>query len=184
MMTPAWCYHTHIWHPQGIFLSPMAWEKLIQNLEGKILPCFYSQLCCFFPPLHSHCFITIATELLFSAMSLVLQQGNCHCEHLFLWLEDNSTYISKPSQIPPCIFSSKCLMGTYLTASDPCCAAEVGHLGHSHCHPTPTSFQTHTWTNLLAKFLHTTLSSHSPWHAAHWLKPWVKVSKTWTVKNN
>lgn len=103
----------------GDFYKPITWGKLIQKYERQNSPMlllillfffsiwftfFYyyshriSSLCCFFSP---------PTE------------KNCHLEHLFLWLADNSTCTSKPSQISPCILFSTHLIGTYLTPSNP-----------------------------------------------------------------
>ena len=148
--------HTHL-TSMGIFLSPMAWGKLIQKSGRQNSPMLLLTFLLSFFSFGSHSFIIIVTELLLVASSSVLQQRNCHFEHLFLSLADNSIHTSKPSQIPPCILFSKHLMGTYLVPSDPSPAPEVGHfhliltLDPPTSHSLPTYLQTNTWIDLLTK---------------------------------
>ena len=103
-----------------------------------------------------HSFIIIITEFLPAAASLVLQQRNCHFEHLFLSLADNSSHTSKPSRMPPCMFSENG-RGNHLEPSDPSPAAEACHLHLSlildlpTSHSLPTYLSTHTWIDLLTK---------------------------------
>lgn len=110
--------HTHLTSME-IFLSPITWGKLIQKSGRQNSPMLLLILLFFFSPFGSHSFIITVTELLLSAAALVPQQKNCHLEHLFPWLADDSTRTSKPNQISACILFSKHLMGTYLTPSDP-----------------------------------------------------------------
>ena len=149
--------HTHL-TSMGIFLSLMAWRKLIQKSGRQnspmLLLTFLFSL--FFFPFGPHSFIIIATEFLLAASSLVLQQRNCHFEHLFLSLADNSSHTSKPSQMPPCLFSEN-VRGNHPAPSDPSPAAEACHLHLSltldlpTSHSLPTYLPTHTWIDLLTK---------------------------------
>lgn len=116
----------------------------------------YISVLSFFFPFGPHSFIIIATEFLLAASSLVLQQRNCHFEHLFLSLADNSSHTSKPSQMPPCLFSEN-VRGNHPAPSDPSPAAEACHLHLSltldlpTSHSLPTYLPTHTWIDLLTK---------------------------------
>ena len=77
-------------------------------------------------------------------------------EHLFLSLADNSSHTSKPSQMPPCLFSEN-VRGNHPAPSDPSPAAEACHLHSSltldlpTSHSLPTYLPTHTWIDLLTK---------------------------------
>ena len=152
--------HTHL-TSMGIFPSPMAWGNLIQKSgRQNFLPCFYLHFCSLslsFFPFGPHSFIIIVTEFLLAASSLVLQQRNCHFEHLFLSLADNSSHTSKPSQIPPCTLLSEHLRSSYVVPSDPSPAAKVHHfhliltLDLPTSHSLPTYLPTHTWIDLPTK---------------------------------
>ena len=118
---------------------------------------FSLSLSFFFFPFGPHSFIIIVTEFLLAASSLVLQQRNCHFEHLFLSLADNSSHTSKPSQIPPCMLLSEHLRSSYMVPSDPSPAAKVHHfhliltLDLPTSHSLPTYLPTHTWIDLPTK---------------------------------
>lgn len=109
---PTWCHGTHL-TLMGISLSPRAWVKLIQKYEGKVLSCFYSHFCSFFPHL-VHIFI-LPSQNCFSLLPLVLHLKNHHLWHLFLWLADNSTPLPPLQslvQMLPGILVSNCLIDT------------------------------------------------------------------------